>query len=57
MIHVVRYDFKTPDGAIVVDTTSRSSNWSRGLSPFIIGPVKLYGDYESVNFENLWQYT
>lgn len=57
MIHVVRYNFKTPDGAVVVDATSRSSNWSRGLSPFIVGPVKLYGNYESVNFENLWQYS
>lgn len=40
-----------------IDTTSRSSNWSRGLSPFFCGPVKLYEYYEAKNVENAWQYS
>jgi hypothetical protein len=42
----------------VVDTTS-AAGWSRGLSPFVLGPCDLYpgaGREVSENFENLWQY-
>jgi hypothetical protein len=42
---------------LVVNTTSRSKNWSRGLSPFVLGPCKLYGGYVSQNMENAWQYS
>jgi hypothetical protein len=45
-----------PEGAIVIDTTSRSSNWSRGLSPFFVGPIPLYDGYEAKNLENAWQF-
>lgn len=47
------------DKASVINTTSRSNNWSRGLSPFLLGPIRLYegaGLYQSKNFENVWQY-
>lgn len=54
---VANFKYKIPEGAVVVNTTSRSSNWSRGLSPFFVGPIKLYADYESVNMENAWQYS
>ena len=40
-----------------INTTSRSNNWSKGLSPFYLGPIKLYGPHESKNFENAWQFT
>lgn len=40
----------------VTDTTSRSNNWSRGLSPFFLGPVNLYDDYQAENVENAWQF-
>lgn len=46
----------------VINTTSRASgadSWSRGLSPFYLGPCKLYegaGLKESANMENAWQY-
>lgn len=40
-----------------INTTSRSTNWSRGLSPFFSGRVKLYGDYVAENVENGWQYS
>lgn len=43
--------------AVVVNCCSNSSEgWQRDLSPFIIGPVELYGEYVSKTFENLWQY-
>lgn len=45
-----------PD-VLVVNTTSRSKEpWSRGLSPFFLGPVKLYDGFTSHNVENAWQY-
>lgn len=41
-----------------INTTSRSAlEWSRGLSPFYLGPVKLYGDYTALNVENAFQYS
>lgn len=39
----------------VINTTSTAKGWSRGLSPFLIGPVPLYGDYIAKNVENGWQ--
>jgi hypothetical protein len=53
---VANFTYKIPDEATVINTTSRASGWSRGLSPFFLGPVKLYGDYVSQNVENAWQY-
>jgi len=44
-------------GVLVINTTSRSKNWSRGLSPFFIGPCHLYQGYISINMENAWQYS
>lgn len=41
----------------VIVTVSKSTTWSQGLSPFILGPCKLYEDYESKNMENAWQFT
>jgi len=54
---VAMHSYEAPPGATVVNTTSRSSDWGRGLSPFFLGPVKLYGDYTSKNVENAWQYS
>lgn len=45
------------EGLTVINTTSRSNGWSRGLSPFFAGPVKLYGGYSARNVENAWQYS
>ena len=47
----------TPKNKIVVNTTSRSKTWGRELSPFLLGPIKLYDDYISQNVENAWQYS
>lgn len=46
---------RLPKDSIIIDTTSRSSNWTRGLSPFVINGGKLYDNYYSKNVENLWQ--
>ena len=51
------YDKSSP---LLVNTTSRSrESWSRGLSPFHLGPVALYesaGVRQAENVENAWQY-
>ena len=46
-------------GPGVINTTSSSRTWSRGLSPFILGPVPLYEGAsvsESLTMENAWQF-
>ena len=48
---------KIPTGSIIIDTTSRSNSWTRGLSPFIIQAGHLYGNFYAHNVENGWQYT
>ncbi len=56
-IHVVSFQYRPQPNATVVNTTSRSTNWSRGLSPFFLGPVPLYRGMMAQNVENAWQYT
>lgn len=55
MIHVFP-PRATPIGA-VVDVTSRGKDEFRSLSPFLLGPVRLYGNHVSQNVENGWQYS
>ena len=57
MIKIVKPNYKLPEYCNVVNTTSRSDNWSKGLSPFHLGPVDLYDGYKSFNVENAWQYS
>jgi len=57
MIHITGPNHPDPpEGAVLINTTSRSDDWSRSLSPFYCGPVTLYGSYRSINVENAWQY-
>jgi len=59
MIEVVTFqELKAinPPSDQVVITVSKSKTWSKGLSPFVLGPCKLYGDYVSKNVENAWQF-
>ena len=45
------------EGVPIINTTSTEKiSWSRKLSPFFLGPVKLYGIYQSKNVENAWQF-
>lgn len=40
-----------------VNTTSHSNaDWSRGLSPFALGPIALYASHTARLFENAWQF-
>lgn len=57
MITILGPGYKEPEGVEVINTTSRSTTWSRGLSPFFLGPIKLYSKYRSINMENAWQYS
>lgn len=56
VIHLVNFRTKLPEGTPVINTTSRSNTWSRGLSPFFLGPVPLYDGTFALNMENAWQY-
>lgn len=40
-----------------INTTSRSKNWSRGLSPFVLGPIECCAGIMARNVENAWQYS
>lgn len=57
MIYVAGYKDIIPKNAIRIETTSRSTTWSRGLSPFLIGPVEICPGLESQNMENAWQFS
>ena len=46
-----------PPGYTPIDATSRSKNWSRELSPFFVGPCRLYERFVSQNVENGWQFS
>jgi hypothetical protein len=54
MLYICNYRDKIPDDAIAINTTSRSTNWSKGLSPFYLKPICVPNCY---NVENLWQYS
>lgn len=56
MVRVCKYNECGPLDSISIDTTSRSKNWSRGLSPFFLGPVKLPNGSFARNVENAWQF-
>ena len=53
-------DHILPD-ELVINTTSRSSvPWSRGISPFYLGPIPLYEGAvcpQATNLENAWQFS
>jgi len=40
-----------------INTTSHSTNWSKELSPFYLGPIDLYSNYKALNMENAWQFS
>ncbi len=53
MIHLCGPGDKIKD---YINTTSRATGWSRGLSPFVLGPVRLYDGHTAMNVENGWQF-
>lgn len=54
----MREDTSEWKDVIVVNTTSRAGmSWERTLSPFNLGPIRLYGRRVSLTMENAWQYS
>ena len=43
--------------SIVVNVTSCSTDFGKELSPFYLGPCKLYGGWVSKTMESAWQYS
>eukprot|EP00696_Hemimastix_kukwesjijk_P011838 gnl/Hemi2/24845_TR8355_c0_g1_i1.p1 gnl/Hemi2/24845_TR8355_c0_g1~~gnl/Hemi2/24845_TR8355_c0_g1_i1.p1 ORF type:complete len:193 (+),score=32.92 gnl/Hemi2/24845_TR8355_c0_g1_i1:80-658(+) len=43
-------------GSLVNTTSGAKDEWMRGLSPFFVGPITLYGGHVARNLENAWQY-
>ena len=56
-VYILGKNDTVPDDGIVIDTTSRSKTWSRGLSPFFLGPVEIAAGIVSKNVENAWQFS
>lgn len=54
MIRIIGPRDKRVPGAI--NTTSHSE-WTRDLSPFLLGPCAMYDGLESLNMENAWQFS
>lgn len=58
MLKVIGYkDLKWVDEDKVINTTSRSNDFGRDLSPFFLGPCELYDEYVSKHVEGGWQYS
>ena len=45
-----------PGPGFEIDTTSRADTWTRGLSPFVLGPCPLYQGHTARIMENGWQF-
>jgi dipeptidase len=54
MIYVVNFRDKIPDDVTSINTTSRSNNWTKGFSPFVLKPYCIPNCY---NIENLHQFS
>lgn len=48
---------KDPNAIVLNVTSSSKDPLTRSFSPFLMGPVKLYGPYGAFNVENAWQYS
>ena len=56
-IRIIGYNQPIFEKGKIINTTSKSKNWSKKLSPFFLGPVKLYDQYVAENMENAWQFS
>jgi hypothetical protein len=57
LVRVISYRDPVPEGYEEIVTTSRSQNWTKGLSPFVAAPVDLYDGHVAQNVENGWQFS
>jgi hypothetical protein len=51
MIKVINYQFKIPEGANVINTTSRSKDFGRGLSPFLSCGIDYWALWNNPNIK------
>lgn len=56
-VTVIALNFHSGAPSDALDVTSRSKDWSRELSPFLLGPVPLWGGHVAKNVENAWQFS
>ena len=56
-IHVLCFDEPRPENCVIINTTSRSKGWSKGLSPFFLPGNKIYDGTIAGNVENAYQYS
>lgn len=56
MIYILNYNEKVPKNSKIVSTTTKSTGWSRGLSPMVVGPVDSPNGIAK-NIENFWQFS
>ena len=59
MIKVInfRYDKSDIPKDQIINVTSRSDDFGKAFSPFLLGPVRLYDKCFSYSVENAWQYS
>lgn len=56
MIYALNYRETPPERALILNVTSKGTDWAKNLSPFILGPIITeYG--VSKNVENAWQFS
>jgi hypothetical protein len=55
-ITIASFGQRPIDDPDVFNVTSQGTTWAKNLSPFLLGPVKLWGSLVSKNVENAWQY-
>lgn len=48
---------REPHDSEAINTTSTAKGWSKGLSPFYLGPVDCYDNLTARNVENGWQFS
>lgn len=56
VVRVVGMRDLIPAGLAINTTSGASEEWQRELSPFNLGPCRLYDDFRSIRLENAWQY-
>lgn len=55
-IYVYGTKDQLPDVPVINTTSHSPARWERELSPFYLGPIKLYDEHVALNVENAWQY-
>ncbi len=58
VVHIMsKVEVDAPTIAIINTTSRASTVWEKQLSPFFLGPVDLYDNFQSKNVENAWQFS